>query len=185
MYKKNDLEAELRWVPGACCLVPREGPCCRPLGGRREKTRELAVRACSLGRDPETSPETRVYFVDHTRHPLSLFCINCARICTIRFVCPGAWSPINIRLPPKLHLARFCICLRQAKRAVPSKSRISAPRQDARRALPNRRCGSNASSAPAAISKCTGRQVERRRYLAPRKRRVWQRLHCKRYGRRR
>ena len=36
MYKKNDLEAELRWVPGACRLVPREGPCCRPLG---EKTR--------------------------------------------------------------------------------------------------------------------------------------------------
>jgi hypothetical protein len=27
MYKKNDLEAELRWVPGACRLVPREGPC--------------------------------------------------------------------------------------------------------------------------------------------------------------
>ena len=67
-----------------------------------------------------TSPETRVYFVDHTRHPLSLFCINGARICTICFVCPGAWSRINIRLPPKLHLALFCICLRQAKRAVPS-----------------------------------------------------------------
>ena len=81
-----------------------------------------------------TSPETRVYFVDHTRHPLSLFCINGARICTICFVCPGAWSRINIRLPPNPASRAVLYLLRQAERAVPSKSRISAARQDARRA---------------------------------------------------